>query len=279
MSWGFEMPIATGRRKQSSVSDPRIRMGSRVAGPALPSQRGSLRGGRRQDREVHAGRRRDAVNGRAGDDRHRAASRRRSPDASVCDCPDGTLFVTPVPPSNSCQEKNRTLESPGQKPCRELATRAGIWRYDAKQTGQAFSPRERYATGLRNPWRWRSTHADGALYAAVHGRDQLSDNWPKLYTVSKTTELPAEIFARIDQRAPTSDGPTATSTACRPSTCSHPNTGEMAERRWATAAPEGRPDVAFPAHWAPDAIAFYTGPAFPNVPGRDVRVVSRLLEP
>ena len=35
-------------------------------------------------------------------------------------------------------------------PCKELETRGGIWRYDAKKTDQTFSPAERYATGIRN---------------------------------------------------------------------------------------------------------------------------------
>jgi len=41
--------------------------------------------------------------------------------------------------TNSCQEKDRTLESPGLSPCPELDLHAGIWRYDAGKTGQAFA--------------------------------------------------------------------------------------------------------------------------------------------
>src|SRR5947208_3174997 len=58
---------------------------------------------------------------------------------------------------------------------------------------------------------WRSTTrsssiplavtADGAVFAVVHGRDQLSENWPKLYTVEQQNELPAEILARITEGA------------------------------------------------------------------------------
>ena len=77
--------------------------------------------------------------------------------------PDGSLYMDSGSPSNSCQEKNRAFESPGRKPCRELETRAGIWRYDTKKTGQAFSPRERYATGLRNPEALAVQPRDGAL--------------------------------------------------------------------------------------------------------------------
>src|SRR5579872_3450505 len=43
---------------------------------------------------------------------------------------DGLMYVDVASATNACQEKNRILESPGIKPCTELETRAGIWRYD-----------------------------------------------------------------------------------------------------------------------------------------------------
>ena len=64
---------------------------------------------------------------------------------------DGVLYVNSGSITNSCQEKDRTLESPGLSPCPELQLHAGIWRYDAGKTGQAFSAAERYATALRVP--------------------------------------------------------------------------------------------------------------------------------
>ncbi len=63
---------------------------------------------------------------------------------------DGSLYIDVGTATNACQLKNRTLKSPGVNPCTELETRGGIWRYDAKKTDQAFSPAERYATGIRN---------------------------------------------------------------------------------------------------------------------------------
>src|SRR5271168_3999730 len=64
--------------------------------------------------------------------------------------PHGQLYVDMGSATNSCQIKNRTLNSPGISPCTELETRAGTWRYDANRTGQIFSPAERFVTGLRN---------------------------------------------------------------------------------------------------------------------------------
>ena len=175
---------------------------------------------------------------------------------------DGLLYMDSGSPSNSCQEKNRAFESPGRKPCRELETRAGIWRYDTKKTGQAFSPRERYATGLRNPEALAVQPRDGVLYGVVHGRDQLSENWPKLYTVEQQNELPAEILAAISEGADFG-WPSCYFDAMQAKQVLAPEYGGDGGRTVGDCATKGRPDVAFPAHWAPDALAFYSGTTFP----------------
>ena len=112
---------------------------------------------------------------------------------------DGVLYVNSGSTTNSCQEKDRTLESPGISPCPELALHAGIWRYDANKTDQTFSPAERYATGTRNVVALAVNEVDRTLYATLHGRDHLGPHWPKLYTIPQNNELPAEVFARIDR--------------------------------------------------------------------------------
>jgi hypothetical protein len=43
----------------------------------------------------------------------------------------GDLFVDLGSATNSCQEQNRIVDSPGYQPCIELQTRAGTWLYDA----------------------------------------------------------------------------------------------------------------------------------------------------
>src|SRR5277367_3916104 len=58
----------------------------------------------------------------------------------------GSLYIDVATATNACQEKNRTLKSPGIVPCTELETRGGIWRYDANKANQAFSTAQRFAT-------------------------------------------------------------------------------------------------------------------------------------
>ena len=46
---------------------------------------------------------------------------------------------------------------PGQRPCRELATRAGVWRYSATKRGRSTTPRPASPPESATPARWRST--------------------------------------------------------------------------------------------------------------------------
>lgn len=94
--------------------------------------------------------------------------------------PAGNLFVDVASATNSCQAKNRELESAGIDPCVEQETRGGVWRYSAAQTHQAFSAAARYATGIRNAEGYAIDTAGHRVFVTQHGRDQLHSNWPKV---------------------------------------------------------------------------------------------------
>ena len=98
---------------------------------------------------------------------------------------EGHLFIDLGSATNSCQFQNRMPNSPGHQPCTELETRAGTWLYDANKKDQHFSSAERYATGLRNGEGFAFDTA-GRLFVTQHGRDQLSQNWPRYFNASKT---------------------------------------------------------------------------------------------
>src|SRR2546426_6253052 len=80
---------------------------------------------------------------------------------------------------------DRSGASPGKDPCPELATRAGIWRFDPSKPSQTEATGTRYATGIRNAV-GLAFAPDGLLWATQHGRDQLGQNWPKLFTDRKS---------------------------------------------------------------------------------------------
>lgn len=174
---------------------------------------------------------------------------------------DGNLFVNSGSASNACELKARQPGSKGHDPCTELFTRGGIWKYDARKTGQKFSASERYATGIRNAG-GLAIDADGKLFAVQHGRDQLPENYPALYTPEAGRELPAEVMVQVENggdygwpycymdgqqrrmmRAPEYGGDGKT-------------VGDCATKRM--------PAAVFPAHWAPNDVLIYTGEAFPK---------------
>jgi glucose/arabinose dehydrogenase len=175
---------------------------------------------------------------------------------------DGMLYVNIGAPANACQVEDRTTGSPGQDPCPLLDIAGGIWRFDAKRTGQSQPDGQRFATGLRNAMSLAVEPGTGTLYAAQHGRDQLAANWPALYTAAQSAELPAEEVFKIElggdygwpycyydpQQMKKVLGP------------EYGGDGKAVGR----CASVKQPAVAFPAHWAPNGLTFYSGTQFPE---------------
>ena len=174
---------------------------------------------------------------------------------------NGTMYVNSGSITNSCQEKDRTLESKGIMPCPELQLHAGIWRYDANKTGQKFSPAERFATGTRNVVAL-ALNGD-VLYATLHGRDQLGTHWPKLYTMEHNNELPAEMFSRID-RGDDFGWPYCYYDPQQRKHVLAPEYGGDGGKAQGVCTQKKQPALTFPAHWAPNGMAFYNGTAFPS---------------
>jgi glucose/arabinose dehydrogenase len=175
---------------------------------------------------------------------------------------EGNLFVNSGSATNSCQVQDRLAESPGERPCKELETRAGIWRYSANRTGQRFGPAERQATGIRNANGFAINPADGALYSTQHGRDQLNQNWPKLFNTKQGAELPAEELLLI-VRGGDYGWPYCYYDGAQEKRLLAPEYGGDGKQVGECAQKLG-PAATYPAHWAPDALVFYTGTQVPE---------------
>jgi len=173
----------------------------------------------------------------------------------------GTMYVDLGSASNACQFKNRVSNSPGHKPCTELQTRGGIWAFDANKTGQTFSASARYATGIRNAVGIR-IGPDGHLWSTQHGRDQLWDNWPKLYTTEQGENLPAEELLQID-KGDDFGWPECYFDNQQQKLVLAPEYGGDGGKTVGECASKKAPAAFFPAHWAPDGLLFYTGTTFP----------------
>ncbi|HEV2734752.1 MAG TPA: PQQ-dependent sugar dehydrogenase [Longimicrobiaceae bacterium] len=174
----------------------------------------------------------------------------------------GGLLVNLGSESNSCQREDRQAESPGQEPCGELNSRAGIWRFAADRQGQAASAGERWATGVRNGLALAVNPADGTPYAVSHGRDQLSGNWPRLFTDAQNAEKPAEEMMRLERGADFGWPYCYFDPELRARVLAPEYGGDG--RRAGRCAGKADPVAFFPAHWAPNALLFYTGTQFPE---------------
>lgn len=175
---------------------------------------------------------------------------------------DGSLYVAIGAHGNSCMAGDASPGMPGIDPCPLLAARGGIWRFDAERKGQTAADGTRFATGLRNVMALRVHPETDALYAAMHGRDQLHGLWPELYSAEEGAELPAEEFVRVEEG----------SDFGWPYCYHDPATGKkvLSPEYGGDGARVGRcagmemPIIGFPAHWAPNDLEFYVGDQFPT---------------
>ncbi len=174
----------------------------------------------------------------------------------------GNIYVNIGAPSNACQEKDRTKGSPGQDPCPILEKAGGVWKFKTDKLNQSYAEGVRYITGIRNIVGLDWNNKVNELYAMQHGRDQLNQLHGEMYTEQQSAELPAEEmflakegsdfgwpYCYYDQfQKKKILGPEYGGDAKKQGRCENVDT----------------PIMAFPGHWAPNALLFYTGNMFPE---------------
>jgi glucose/arabinose dehydrogenase len=171
--------------------------------------------------------------------------------------PGDAMYVNIGSKTNSCQKTDRLPASPGNDPCTELERRAGIWRFSAQRLGQRFADGRRFATGLRNAMALAIEPGTGSLFAAVHGRDQLSDNWG--FSNEVNANNPAEELVRVESGTDYGWPYCYYSNQYKKKVMA-PEYGGDGEKvgRCSSAA---NPVLAFPGHWGPMALTFYNSDA------------------
>jgi glucose/arabinose dehydrogenase len=175
---------------------------------------------------------------------------------------EGNLFLSIGSATNACQVQNRQLQSPGNSPCAELDSFGGIWRYSAETTDQAFSPNERFASGIRNGEGFDFDDA-GRLFVTQHGRDLLHENWPQLYSTQRGSELPAEELVVLRKNA-NYGWPYCYYDGAQKKRVLAPEYGGDGGERGSDCAKFERPVASFPAHWAPNDLKIYKQSQFPE---------------
>ncbi len=172
----------------------------------------------------------------------------------------GDMYVNVGAPSNSCQEQDRTPQSPGQDPCPLLERQGGVWQVDATTTGQTqMDDGTRFATGIRNLVALDWNPITGNLFAVQHGRDQLAQNWD--FTTTESAVLPAEEVFLINE-GDDFGWPYSYYDQVREQKVLAPEYGGDGDTVGRASEFED-PIVAFPGHWGPNDLVFYTGDQFP----------------
>lgn len=174
----------------------------------------------------------------------------------------GNLYMTIGAPSNACQSPDRQPGVPGQDPCPLLDDHGGIWKFSATQVGQQQADASRYATGIRHAVGITWNTENNTLYAMQHGRDQLSQFWPSLYTDEDNAELPAEEMFEV-QQGDDFGWPYCYYDQKQNQKLLNPEYGGDGSQVGRCSGKED-PIIAFPGHWAPNDIKFYHASQFPG---------------
>ncbi len=174
----------------------------------------------------------------------------------------GGLYVDVASATNSCQEKNRTLRSPGIDPCTELETRGGIWLYKRQpnkskvladralrdrhtQRGWLWARWRRSAYLCHSAWARSAAHELARYHEARAGSNAAGR---RVAAAEKRWRLRlAEVLLRRHRRA---------------DWCWRPSTAATAKTQ-GICAQKSAPAAAFPAHWAPNDMLLYSGKGFP----------------
>src|SRR5919204_273804 len=131
-----------------------------------------------------------------------------------------------------------------------------------RASGRWGTPAARYATGLRNGMGLAFNSADGKLYATQHGRDQLHDNWPAIFPSTQyQAENPGEEVVEVGQ-GDDFGWPYCYYAMDQKKLVTAPEYGGDGKKT-DRCDQKKEPVAAFPGHWAPMSLLFYSGSQFP----------------
>jgi glucose/arabinose dehydrogenase/mono/diheme cytochrome c family protein len=174
----------------------------------------------------------------------------------------GGMYVNIGSTSNCCEVNLRMPHTPGDDPCKELETRAGIWKFDDNTLGQKQELKYRYTTGIRNAVGLTWNFASNKLYGMQHGRDDLHRYWPEFYTEDQNTELPSEIFFDAEE-GDNIGWPYIYYDHIQKKSFLNPEYGGDGKKTDRVDKAKA-PLLGFPGHWAPNDLLFYKGDLFPE---------------
>ena len=173
----------------------------------------------------------------------------------------GNIYVNVGAPSNACMEVARTRGSKGSDPCPQRVRQASVWRFDAERLGQTQEDDGyQFVTGTRNIVGIGWDPSTREIYAVQHGRDSLGSLWD--FDDEGNAEIPSEELLRLTDEADFG-WPFCYHDRFQGKRLLAPEYGGDGVE-FGDCAQYGEPLVAFPGHWAPNDLLFYTGGQFPE---------------
>ena len=104
----------------------------------------------------------------------------------------------------------------------------------------------------------------GRLFVTQHGRDQLHEDWPELYTAAARLRASSRGGRDPQERAPTMDGRLAITTTTQKKLVLAPEYGGDGGKKIDDCDKFDPPVATFPAHWAPNDLKIYKATQFPK---------------
>ena len=157
----------------------------------------------------------------------------------------GGILVNVSAVSVGCEQKN---------PCPDLATSAGIWRFDTGKKNQTMKDGTRLASGLREAIAIAISPFDSMIYAVSHGPDSLHERFPVIDAYTAATH-PGDEMIRVASAHADYGWPNCYFDVIADTRVQSPEYGGDG-KLVATCDRLIRPLIAFPAHWEPMSIVF-----------------------
>jgi glucose/arabinose dehydrogenase/cytochrome c5 len=173
----------------------------------------------------------------------------------------GKLYVEVGSPSNAFGQPDRVKGAKGGDPTEFLKTHGGFWRFDPSRLNQTLADGYHFSTGHRHVLSIARQPVSRQFFVVMMGRDQLNTVAPEFYTDEDNAEAPAEELHQLREGG-SFGWPFTYYDFRKQARMLAPEYGGDNQKR-AEPGKYPEPLVAFPAHWAPLQMAFYSGEQFP----------------
>ncbi|MBC7892735.1 MAG: PQQ-dependent sugar dehydrogenase [Sphingobacteriaceae bacterium] len=163
------------------------------------------------------------------------------------------IYVNVASWSDACREKGT---GKGMMPCPLLDSAAGIWQFKTNKLKQGYAEGVKFATGLKNVVGLDWNGQTNSLFVMQHGRGQFHDFYPQFYTPKQSAELPAETMYEV-RKGDDAGWPYVYYDQFQKKKILAPEYGGDGKKTGDEKVID--PVAAFPAHFGPNGLLFYTG--------------------